>query len=87
MQSSTYASPRVSKLLVYLLLLLSVASLHAQTFRGGINGTIMDQSGAVVAGAVVGLVNNATSVSYNGVSSSGGESTKGGRRWKPESTY
>ena len=73
MQPRTYASRRVSKLLVCLLLLLSVASLHSQTFRGGINGTITDQSGAVVAGAIVGLVNNATSVSYNAVSSSGGE--------------
>src|SRR5450432_3425562 len=73
MQPRTYASPRVSKVLVGLLLLLSAVALHAQTFRGGINGTVTDQSGAVVAGAVVGLVNNATSVSYNAVSSSGGE--------------
>src|SRR5882757_3064181 len=73
MQSRTYASPRVSKALVCLLLLLSAVALHAQTFRGGVNGTITDQSGAVVGGAVVSLVNNATSVSYNAVSSSGGE--------------
>ena len=55
------------------LLLQGAASLLAQTFRGGLNGTITDQSGAVVSGAIVALVNNATSVSYNGVSSSGGE--------------
>src|ERR1700759_5738014 len=73
MLSRTYASPRVSKALVCLLLLLSALVLHAQTFRGGVNGTITDQSGAVVAGAIVSLVNNATSVTYNGVSSSGGE--------------
>jgi Carboxypeptidase regulatory-like domain len=73
MQPHTYASPRVSKILVCLLLLLSAVALHAQTFRGGVNGTITDQSGAVVVGAVVGLVNDATSVSYNAVSSSGGE--------------
>ena len=73
MQPRTYASPRVSKALVCLLLLLSAVVLPAQTFRGGVNGTITDQSGAVVAGAIVSLVNNATSVSYNGVSSSGGE--------------
>ena len=73
MQSRPYASLRVSKVLVCLLLLLGAAALHAQTFRGSVNGTITDQSGAVVSGAVVSLVNNATSVSYSGVSSSGGE--------------
>jgi hypothetical protein len=73
MQPRTYACRRLSKLLVCLLLLLSVASLHSQTFRGGINGTITDQSGAVVPQAVVALVDNATSVSYNAVSSSAGE--------------
>ncbi len=73
MQSRPYASLRVSKVLVCLLLLLGAAALNAQTFRGSVNGTITDQSGAVVSGAVVSLVNNATSVSYSGVSSSGGE--------------
>ena len=62
MQSRLYESLRVSKNLLCLLLLLSAATLRAQTFRGGVNGTISDQSGAVVAGAVVALVDNATSV-------------------------
>ena len=52
---------------------LGAASLHAQTFRGGINGTVTDQSGAVVAGAAVSAVNNATGVTLNAVTSSGGE--------------
>src|SRR5271156_4822656 len=73
MQSRLYESLRVSKSLVCLLLLMGAATLHAQTFRGGVNGTISDQSGAVISGATVALVNNAPSVSYNAVSSSGGE--------------
>jgi outer membrane receptor protein involved in Fe transport len=73
MQSRTYASLRVSKILVCLLLLLSAAVLHAQTFRGGINGTVIDQSGAVVPGAAVTALNNGTGVSLNALTSSGGE--------------
>jgi outer membrane receptor protein involved in Fe transport len=45
----------------------------AQTFRGGINGTVTDQSGAVVAGAAVEAVDVATGVSHKSVSSSAGE--------------
>jgi hypothetical protein len=48
-------------------------SLHAQNFRGGINGAITDPSGAVVAGASVEAMNSATGVSYKAVTSSGGE--------------
>ena len=73
MQSRTYASRCVSNTLACLLLLVSAVALHAQTFRGGINGTITDQSGAVVVGAAVTATNNGTGVSVNAVSSSGGE--------------
>jgi outer membrane receptor protein involved in Fe transport len=73
MQPRTYTSLRVSKALVCLLLLLSAVALHAQTFRGGINGTVTDQSGAVVTGAAVQATNNGTGVSLSTVSSSGGE--------------
>ena len=73
MQPRTYATHRVSKALVCFLLLLSGASLHSQTFRGGINGTISDQSGAVVVGAAVTATNNGTGVSVNAITSSGGE--------------
>jgi outer membrane receptor protein involved in Fe transport len=48
-------------------------SSFAQTFRGGINGTVTDQSGAVVAGAAVEAVDVATGVSHKSVSSSAGE--------------
>ncbi len=45
----------------------------AQTFRGGINGTVTDQSGAVVPGATVEATDPATGVSRKAVTSSAGE--------------
>jgi hypothetical protein len=45
----------------------------AQTFRGGISGTVTDQSGAVVPGAQVTAVETATNTTYKTVSSSAGE--------------
>jgi hypothetical protein len=45
----------------------------SQTFRGGINGTVTDQSGAVVPGAQVTAVETATNTSYKAVSSTAGE--------------
>lgn len=44
-----------------------------QTFRGGINGTVTDESGAVVAGASVEVVVTATGASHKTVTSSAGE--------------
>jgi hypothetical protein len=44
-----------------------------QTFRGGISGTVTDQSGAVVPGAQVSAVDDATNTTYKVVSSSAGE--------------
>ena len=55
-----------------LILLLAAAALHAQNFRGSINGTVTDPSGAVVPGASVEAVDDATMGSYKAVSSSGG---------------
>jgi outer membrane receptor protein involved in Fe transport len=46
---------------------------QAQTFRGGVNGTVTDQSGAVVAGAQVEAVDTATGVSHKTVATSAGE--------------
>ena len=61
-------------------LLLTIAALVAlpitangQTFRGGINGTVTDQSGAVVPGAAVEATDAATNSSHRTVSSSAGE--------------
>ena len=73
MQSRSYTGLRVSRILVCLQLILGVAGLQAQTFRGGINGTVTDQSGSVVPGAAVSAVNNGTGVTLNAVTSSGGE--------------
>lgn len=44
----------------------------SQTFRGGINGTVIDQSGAVVPGAIVEAIDAATGVSHKTLTSSAG---------------
>ena len=52
-----------------------VPATHAQTFRGGINGVVTDQSGAVVPAAQVTATDMATAVAHTTVTSSGGEFT------------
>jgi outer membrane receptor protein involved in Fe transport len=59
--------------LLVVLLVSGSTSLLAQTFRGGLNGTVTDPSGAVVASAAVEALNTATGVSYKTATSSGGE--------------
>src|SRR5229473_7026478 len=54
------------------LVLLSLAA-YAQTFRGAINGTVTDPSGAVVSGATVKATNTATQVTVDSVSTSDGQ--------------
>jgi hypothetical protein len=49
------------------------ATSFGQTFRGGINGAVTDQSGAVVPGASVEAVDTATGGSHRTISSSAGE--------------
>src|SRR5205807_9066897 len=49
---------RVSQLVLFFIAL--TASLFAQTNRGGISGTVMDQSGAVVPSATVVIINTGT---------------------------
>jgi len=65
---------------VFTLLLLGFAVLvampkagEAQTFRGGINGTVTDPTGAVVPGAAVQAVEAATGAGHKTVTSSAGE--------------
>jgi hypothetical protein len=53
--------------------LIATVSLQGQNFRGGINGTVTDPSGAVVPGAAVQAASAGTGVVYKAVSSSGGE--------------
>jgi hypothetical protein len=48
-------------------------ALHAQTFRGGINGTVVDVSGAVVSGATVTAVDIGTGETKTFVTTSAGE--------------
>ncbi len=47
--------------------------LAAQTFRGGMNGTVTDDTGAAIAGAKVTATNSGTGVVFTTVSSSAGE--------------
>jgi hypothetical protein len=54
-------------------LLVSVQCGFAQTFRGSIAGTVTDATGAVVAGAMVELIDDATGSKHDTTSSSGGE--------------
>lgn len=58
---------------VLLVTLLASASLVAQTFRGGISGTVNDATGAAVAGAAVKLVSPDTGLTREGTTTSTGE--------------
>jgi len=62
-----------AKLAVFLLAIAVPITSFAQTFRGGINGTVTDQSGAVVSGATVDATDAATGVSHKTITSSAGE--------------
>lgn len=71
-------SPRTRSVFVLMLLLggclfAARERSYAQTFRGGVNGTVTDQSGALVPGGVIEIVNAGTSVATKTVSSSAGE--------------
>ncbi len=65
-------SHRIYRLLAPVAMTLAFTS-HAQTFRGGINGTVNDATGATVAGAAVIATDTATGVKINGVSTSKGD--------------
>jgi hypothetical protein len=54
-------------------ILLLAAFGYAQTFRGAINGTVVDPSGAVVAGAQIRALNNGTGVALSTASTSEGQ--------------
>jgi len=56
-----------------LMLLLFASTLFSQTFRGAINGTVTDASGAVVNGANVKATNTATGVTLTSLTTSDGQ--------------
>ena len=60
-------------LIALLLVLVFVLPANAQTFRGAINGTVMDPSGAVVPAAHVKATSKATSIDYATESTSDGQ--------------
>src|SRR2546429_1386033 len=59
-------------LVVVLLVLFLLVPANAQTFRGAINGTVTDPSGASVPGAHIRATNKATSIDYSSESTSDG---------------
>jgi hypothetical protein len=60
-------------LVLMLSVLFLVAAAHSQTFRGAINGTVTDPSGAVLPNAAVVATDSATGVTYNTVTTTDGE--------------
>jgi hypothetical protein len=64
----------VARTICGLFLFLLVATLGlSQTFRGGINGVVTDQSGATVPAAEIRATNEATGLAYTTASSNAGE--------------
>ena len=53
--------------------IVSVALLPAQSYLGGVRGQVQDAGGAIIAGAKVNLVNEATQVSRSTITNAGGE--------------
>lgn len=68
-----YRRMQVLSSVAFLALLVMAQSLLAQTFRGGINGIITDNTGAAIANASVTATNDGTAVAISSVSSSAGE--------------
>ena len=58
---------------VVLFLFSAVLPVAAQTYRGAINGSVTDPSGAVVPGAAVKATNKATGIDHATVSTSDGQ--------------
>jgi Carboxypeptidase regulatory-like domain/TonB dependent receptor len=58
---------------LFLSFVLVVWGAYGQTFRGAINGTVTDPSGAAVAGATVVATDTGTNIAHNSVATSSGE--------------
>ena len=72
-RSSRFVSKSIAAVFLFAAWFLASVSIHAQTFRGGINGVVTDQAGAVIAGAQVVATADATQVAHTTITSSGGE--------------
>lgn len=72
---SVFALRLVKLAVLVLAIIFSSSIVESQTFRGGINGTATDNTGAVVPGAKVTATNDETDVAQTAVSSSAGEFT------------
>jgi hypothetical protein len=66
-------TPNRLKMIVPAIILAATSPLLAQTFRGGINGSVTDTTGASVPNAKVVIVDNGTHAKLESVSSSAGE--------------
>lgn len=64
--------PNITLAASVLVAALAVPGSSAQTFRGGINGSVTDATGAAISGATVTAINTGTGVKLGGVSSSTG---------------
>lgn len=77
MQPYPFHSTRVSRIsllpLLLIFALLLTPALYAQTFRGALNGTVADPSGALIPAATVTVTNTATSATRTGATSSAGD--------------
>ena len=71
--SRKFVQAAVYGLAAILLTLVSTSFIRAQTFRGGINGTVEDHTGAAIAKAEVVAVDTETGGSHTTTSSSAGE--------------
>jgi hypothetical protein len=63
----------ITKILSLFLFCTLTVPAFAQTFRGGINGTVTDSTGAVVPNASIVAVDTATNITYKAVSTSAGD--------------
>ena len=64
---------RIERAVFLMIVLVSASLLLAQTYEGGIEGTITDPSGAVVAQASMTITNTATNVSRKVITNGTGE--------------
>jgi trimeric autotransporter adhesin len=61
------------KLFPVFLFVMATTSVFAQSYQGGLRGTIRDQGGAIIPGVEVSLINEATEVSRNTITNETGE--------------